>query len=309
MMNRIRRSFVSFGRVGKSGFVNFFRNWWLSIAATSIMLVTLLIISGTFLFNQAISDTLDDLSKDLTVSVYIQDDTTEEQQLQLKSEIESDENVTKVTFTSKAQAKRDYLEENEFSPELIEAVGIVGGDTFPASFEAQLNDLTASDGFKRIIEQDKYSDVVESYSEERLNTAREFGEIQKSIVNVGLVIGGIFTGISMLIIFNTIRMAIFTRRDEIRMMKLIGATKNFIRAPFLFESSLYGIISGSLTTAIIYFGLKNIGDVASTVTLSGIKQLVADNILVGGAAIVLIGVIIGVISSLLAMARHLRLNT
>jgi len=308
MMKRLRRAFVSFGRVGKSGFVNFFRNWWLSIAATSIMLVTLLIISGTFLFNRAISDTLDDLSKDLTVSVYLQDDMTDEQRDQLRNEIQSDENVINVTFTSKADAKKDYLEENEFSPELIEAVGIVG-DTFPASFEAQLNDLTASDGFKRIIEQDKYSQVVESYSEERLNTAREFGEIQKSIVNVGLVIGGIFTGISMLIIFNTIRMAIFTRRDEIRMMKLIGATKNFIRAPFLFESSLYGVISGSLTVVIIYFGLRNIGDVASTVTLSGIKQLVADNVLIGGAAIILVGVIIGVISSLLAMARHLRLNT
>jgi len=308
MMQKLRRIGVSFGRVLKAGTVSFFRNWWLSIAAASIMLVTLMIVSSTFLLNRAVSDTLADLALDLPVSVFILDDAPPERVDALERAISSDPNVTNVDFTSKEQARQDYLAENDFSEELIEAVGIVG-NTFPASFEAQLDDLSDADSFTRIIERDEFNDVVESYNAERLTTAQGFGEIQDRVVVVGFVVAGIFTAISVLVIFNTIRMAIFTRREEIRMMKLIGATKNFIRGPFLVESSLYGVISGLLASTIVYFVMRSAPDSWDKFKLTGSKELVANNVVEGAVALILGGVIIGVISSLLAMARHLRLNT
>jgi cell division transport system permease protein len=307
MMRKLRRASVSFTRVIKSGMVSFFRNWWLSIAAASIMLVTLLIVGTTFLFNRAVNDTLADLALDLPVSVYLLDEAPDAQVEQLQSVIESDDNVARLTFISKEQARQDYLAENDFSEELIDAVGIVG-NTLPSSFEVQLEDLSRPESFIDIIERDDFSDVVESYNTERLTTAQGFGDFQDSVVVVGFVVAGVFTAISVLVIFNTIRMAIFSRREEIRMMKLIGATKNFIRGPFLVESSMYGVIAGAIASTIFYFVMRNAPDTWDKLILVGAKDLVANNIIEGTLALMLGGVIIGVFSSLMAMARHLRLS-
>ena len=272
------------------------------------MLVTLLIVSTTFLLNQAVNDTLSDLALDLPVSVFLLDDASDQQIDELRQALDSDDNVVTVNFISKEQARQDYLEANDFNEELIDAVGIVG-NTFPASFEVQLDDLSDADSFRKIVDRDQYSAVVESYDNDRLTTAQDFGTFQDRIVVVGLVTAGIFTAISVLVIFNTIRMAVFTRRDEIRMMKLIGATKNFIRGPFLVESSLYGVIAGGVATTIVYFVMQNVPAKWDILILSGAKELVATNTITMTIALIGGGVVIGMFSSLLAMARHLRLNT
>lgn len=303
------RAVISLLRVCKAGFFNFFRSWWLSTAAVAIMLVTLVLVTSTIIFNRALNDTLVENSKNLTVSVYLQDDINESLRSDLQQELENDSNVREVTYVSKQEAQQAYVEQNEENQELLDAIGIVGNQ-FPASFEAQLVDLTQNETFIETVNEEKYQPIVEDYDQGRLDTVNSIGTVQDNIIRGGVVAGIIFTAISVLIIFNTIRMAIFTRRDEIHMMKLIGATNNYIRGPFLFESALYGIIAGGVTLSLLRFIVPQLDSSLenSRIVFGPTVELITQNFLLVGAATIGFGVLLGIISSMLAMGRYLRLQ-
>lgn len=127
--------------------------------------------------------------------------------------------------------------------------------------------------------------------------------------NGGIILGIIFLTISVLVIFNTIRMAIFSRREEIYMMKLVGADKSFIRGPFLVEAQLSGLISGILASTLGYFGFKFIAPTLSNygIDISSISNIFDSSLLVIFFAImILLGIIIGSFSARLATKKYLR---
>ena len=127
--------------------------------------------------------------------------------------------------------------------------------------------------------------------------------------NGGLILGAVFLIISILMIFNTIRMAIFSRREEIYMMRLVGADNTFIRGPFLVEAQICGVISGLLSSTIAYAiyrflipKLANYGtDVSSVEMLMGTHNLVLVYLVM-----IAIGMMIGAISARLAMQKYLK---
>lgn len=305
------RRFILFGRVLRAGFFSFFRNLWLSTAATIIMVITLTIILGTFIINQALEDTIQNFAEDITVSVYLQDGATEEGRLALQSAIEQDGNVKEVEFISKERAQELYIEANADDPELIDVFDIVGENTFPASFEVELFELSQNQSLVQVFEDPQYSDVVENFDEDRLNTASEFGNAQQFIARAGLVLASVFAVISILIIFNTIRMAIFTRQNEIEIMQLIGATNNYIRGPFLAESMIYGVIAGTIALSASFFAVDRLSTTAllSTIDFSGVAAYFNEHRVVIAFATIVTGMLIGFISSLIAMSRYLRLKT
>jgi cell division transport system permease protein len=152
-----------------------------------------------------------------------------------------------------------------------------------------------------------YQPVVDKFDETRLDTVDKIGDAQRFITRAGILAGSIFAIISILVIFNTIRMAIFTRSSEITIMRLIGATNSYIRGPFLFESMLYGLVAALVTTSLVYTTLTTLGPKANqhiyfepTITLFAQYWYAV----LGGA--IIIGVLIGVVSSSLAMARYMR---
>jgi cell division transport system permease protein len=127
-------------------------------------------------------------------------------------------------------------------------------------------------------------------------------------MNAGLIFSVIFVAISVLIIFNTIRMAIFTRRDEIEIMKLVGATKWFIRGPFVFESALYGVIAAIIATALSLTALLGVGPkIASYIDLGTATFIFSHYPVLVLLGAMTAGILIGTFSSLLAMARYLKL--
>ena len=131
------------------------------------------------------------------------------------------------------------------------------------------------------------------------------------MIRSSVLASSVFAIVSVLIIFNTIRMAIFTRSEEIRTMKLIGATPNYIRGPFIIETTLYGIIAGLAANAIVYAGIISFGSKLSTqaefaetytyFTSAGIML----SMLAGG---IFAGILVGMVSSILAMEKYLRLK-
>ena len=127
--------------------------------------------------------------------------------------------------------------------------------------------------------------------------------------NIGIGASIVFMAISMLIIFNTIRMAIFNRKDEIEMMKLIGADKNFIRGPFVVEAVVYGFIAAVIATgaglAILYSARAGVGEWGLNIapTLDMFTMYIGFVLL----GMIALGALVGMISSLLATRRYLKI--
>lgn len=306
----IRRQIITLWRICVAGFHNLFRNLWLTTAGVAIMTVTLTIVLSSIVANAALQETIDSVAKDLTISIFLEDDAPEDKQDQLLSALENTASVESVNFKSKAAALSDFQAANADNPDLLAGIDIAEDNVFPASYEITLGDISRYEQVVNLANSEGFDEVVYRTSD---NKSREsfdtFISAKNFITKASIVAGGIFGAISMLIIFNTIRMAIFTRSQEIEIMKLIGATPGYIRGPFLFEASLYGIIAGLLTLSLVYSTLVTLsGSLSDYLTIQQTTDFLIEYWYVVFALVVGIGVLLGFVSSVIAMARYLRIK-
>ncbi len=305
------RSFITFFRILKLGFINFIRNAWLSTAATAIMLVTLGILLSGLLINKALSGEIKSIVSDVTISIYFKENFKETQMKELKSALISNSNVKSVNYISKQHALDIFAQQSKNDPTLLEGLTI-GENAVPASLEVKVHDLSKIKQVALIAENARYNKFVDetSYDEQSEERIQSIAAVQKFIVKSSIVAGVAFAFISVLIIFNTIRMAIFTRGEEIKIMKLIGATNSYIRGPFLFEASLYGIVAGSIASGLLYGFLYSWGTEIAKYLLAFQSTLdfFQDNMVIISLTTLLCGILIGLISSILALTRYLKLR-
>lgn len=297
-----------------SGSKNFVRHAWLSVAATAVMVVALTVILLAVVLNSTAKAAITEVSKNLKVSVYMKETATEANRQTLTDALKSNQYVADVEYVSVAEAQKKFEESFRNDKQLIEGLTLAGEGTLPASLEISINDLDQISNVAAIASLPEYAPFVDSVSLGKVdakNTIDRAVGLQRNIIIVGVFAAAIFTVISVLIIFNTIRMAIFSRSEEIAIMKLIGATPNYIRAPFIVEASLYGIVAGILATAGVYTLINSIGSkianaqiIGKTVDYYSQPSVIALMVLAAMTA----GVIVAVLSSLLAMSRYLRLK-
>jgi cell division transport system permease protein len=195
---------------------------------------------------------------------------------------------------------------------LLEAISETD-NPLPASLQVKAKDPNKLNSITDLVNQPDNKPLLAdrdaiSYSGDRKATIDKIVRTSDFFKATGLVASIIFIVISTLIIFNTIRMAIFTRREEIEIMQLVGATNWFIRGPFIFEASLYGIIAAVIALVIIYTvvlgGAPKLGSYIDTGSIVGFLQ---SHVLLVSAVELSIGILIGAISSLFALKRYLKL--
>lgn len=310
----MRRRLITLRRIIVSGTKDFFRNSWLSIAATAVMVVALIIILSTVVLNITARNAISELSKNLKVSVYLKDDAPQADVAKLQKTLALNPNVADVEYISKDAAQQQFTQSYQNDQKLLEGLALIGSNSLPASLEVSVSDLSKIQQVGNIPLQSNYTNVVDSVSlgkTDAKKTIDRAASAQKYITTASIVAAIIFAVVSMLIIFNTIRMAIFTRSEEIRIMKLIGATPGYIRGPFLIESSIYGIVAGLIAASVVLVAIYSLGGkVSSQAEFSTTyNQLTQANVIVAmyiGA--VLMGVLVGVISSMLAMEKYLKLK-
>ncbi|OYX44179.1 hypothetical protein B7Y94_00005 [Candidatus Saccharibacteria bacterium 32-49-12] len=308
-----RRTMLAFMRIFRYGISNFSRNVWLTVAATAVMAVTLLIVMITLVSRNVLLETVSDISKSVDMSIYLRGDAAEEDILEVKDRVESLSNVESVRYISAAQAREDQAQQNKDDPAILEAIR-EASNRMSATLRVSLTDIndTASlDEFTQkdgLYQQIKDPSKSPSFQGERRAAISSIGEWVKLAEVGGGTMTAVFVIISSLVVFNTIRMAIFNRKDEIYMMKLIGAGKEFIRGPFLVEAVMYGVIAAVVATAagfglvmaarqpLAQYGLPIENTLASMAESVGL-------ILVG---MILLGSLIGVVSSYIATRKHLR---
>lgn len=309
------RKYLMLGRVVMSGFTNFIRNAWLSVAAMAVMVVTLSIVLFSYIANATFSHTIQDIRDRIDVSVYLKDSVTEEQRNELTNRLQGFENVRGIDYISKEQALDDYLELNKDNVDLQLAVSQTD-NPLPASLKIKLHNPDLIDEIKGFLDQPDIKDMQSdetSYAGDRKVAIDNIARATSFIRRAGIVGVILFAGISVLIIFNTIQMAIFNRRDELSIMRLLGASRWYIRGPFLVESMLIGIfaalISVALCRAIFSIASGTLG--ASTFGLLDIAYsgIFFNNNFWPILAVVLgMGILIGISSSFVATQRYLSLR-
>ncbi len=309
------RRLTGLRRVTVSGMKNFFRNSWLTVAATAVMVVSLTIIASAVVLNVTAKNAISELSKNLQISIYLKDSASQNMINQLTQDLKSNKAVASVTFVSKSDAQKQFDQTFQSDPTLVAGLQILGTNTLPASLEVSLTDLGQINQVGAIPNEAKYSGIVDSVTIGKTDvkkTIARAASAQHFITVASVVMAIIFGLVSMLIIFNTIRMAIFTRADEIKIMKLIGATPTFIRGPFLVEASMYGLIAGLISSGIVLAGIFSLGEkISNQAEFTKTYHYFTSAKIIAGLIIglIVVGIVVGVFSSLLAMKKHLRLKT
>lgn len=308
-MKSLIRKFFMLARIMMAGTRNFFRNAWLNLAATAVMVVTLMIMLGAVVFNMALNDTLDQYTQQVDlVALYLEDEVSRDEAQGLQQYLEANDNVLSTQYISQDDAFERY-QELGLEDDVIEATG--DENFLPASVEVRVDDIDRIQEVNTLIEQDEeFAALVNdsSLDEDSQRTIERISSTQQFLVTFGLSTSVLFATISILIIFNTIRIAIYARSEEIGIMRLIGATNSFIRGPFLFEAMLNGIVAAAVSLLVAHITLFRIlGDNVQYIDFGQTLDFFAQMWPLVVLVTFLVGILIGIFSSMLAMARHLRL--
>src|SRR3990167_2018705 len=309
------RRLIAFERVVKNGFISFGRNVWLAVAAIAMMAITLTILLFGVVANATFSHTIDDITDRIDVSVFLKDSVDQDQRQELIADLKKVENVESVDYISKEEALKRYRAQNVDNPELLAAISEVDN---PLSQELLIQPIDPNNmqPIKDYLDQPDIAELQSdptSYSGDRKEAIDKIARATRFFEQAGIVGIVIFALISALIIFNTIRMAIFNRSDELVIMRLLGASTWYIRGPFVVETILYGIVAAafSLLVCAALFAVASSTLQASSLGLLDIKysgEYFKNNLLLILSLQLLAGIIIGAASSAIATRRYLKLN-
>ena len=315
--NRKKHVVRSSARILKYGTKGFSRNIWLSTAATVVMSITLIILFVTVVASVILTNTAEMMKDKIDITIYFKPNTTEEKLGELTETIKKDPNIKSVETSTSEEEYKKFLEENKSSDDIINVLDDdlekMMIDKMQATMRIKVYDVDNLDSVKKIVEEDEtFSQFTDkekapTYDVNRVEiaTITSWARIART---GGVILAVVFLVISILIIFSTIRMAIFSRREEIYMMKLVGAEKNFIRGPFLVEAEICGLIAGIIAATVSYFGFMFVAPKLANygINVDTIKEILESNKLIFVYLIFMgIGVLIGRISSWLAVAKYL----
>lgn len=290
-----------FGYLMGEGFKNVFKNKKSTAACLAIMCATMLIFGIFFIIGKNISNAITQIEAAQAIEVFIKDEASEEQIEELGKKINAIDGVNSITFKSKEQALNQMKETLKDKQYLLE-----GLDIFPASYVVKLTDLTLSSSVQEQIGKLDYVKTITS-RDDTMNTLVAIGNginIVTAVVLVLLVL------ISIFIIANTIKLTVHARRKEISIMKYIGATNGFIRAPFIVEGIIIGTIASMLSVLLIGLAYNTISSKILSSSLSKVIQfnLLSFNDLFNLIIIVYLalGIGVGILGSAMSMRKYLR---
>lgn len=247
---------ISFARALKFSLQDIWRNIWLSLV-TIVILVLALFSVNLLLAVQVISGAAVETVRDkIDISLYLRTEATESDILALRSKISALDNVKEVNYTSKQAALEAFQTKHQNNPDVISALRELDDNPLSPSLVIHPKDLSRYDDL--ITELNKISDPIietRNFDDHKLMLGKING-ITDRVSEAGFLVSLLFVFITLLVLYNTIRVAIYTHRQEIAIMRLVGASSWFIRSPFLISSIMYTLIGMLITTILFYFFLS-----------------------------------------------------
>jgi len=299
----------STGRIVKLGLINFWRNRWLSFAATLIMTMTLLIITTFVVLTLVIGKTTDSIRERMDISVYFKDSASVEQIVDIQRQLAARSDVKAVQYISKEEALERFRDQQQ-GKKISEFIN-PEENPLPRSLEIKATQPEDLDDINQFINQEKFTNAIHNISyQQNKKIIDRLIAVTSFIKEVGWLMSIVFVLISILVVMNTIRLTIFTRKDEIEIMRLVGANDAFVRIPFVIEGLLYGILATIFATAMVWLGLAVLAPrTEQYLGLNVSHQMI--NFFIHNLWLMLflelvVGVIIGVTCSLISIRKHLK---
>jgi cell division transport system permease protein len=243
---------VSSLRILKYAFQDFFRNFWLSLATISVLALTLLTVNGLVVINFLGNVALTEAKSKVDIGVHFKPEISEERVQTVKISLMSLSEVKEVEFISPTESLKRFSDKYGNDPLVIESLGEVGSNPFGSTLVIQARSI---EGYGRILEtldSEAFSQMVEERDfDDRQEIIGRIEAIARKIEWFGFGASIAIALITLLIVLNTIRVSIYTHRDEIRIMRLVGASNGIIRGPFYVEAVFWSLLAVGLTAGIV----------------------------------------------------------
>lgn len=244
-------------RVSRYGLIGFVRNGFVSLAAVLIMTITLFVIAVLMISGAALSATLQQLTEKVDVTVYFTAEANEEQITEMKKSLEALPEVAAVTYISREEALAAFRERHKNDQLTLQALDELGVNPLGASLEIRAKETSQYESIAQFLEAQQEGggaaaaiDKVNFYQNK--TAIDRLTNIIETSRRLGIAIALVLGVATLLIAFNTIRLAIYTARDEIGVMNLVGAGHWYVRGPFMIAGVLYGVVSGLIVLLLLF---------------------------------------------------------
>ena len=291
-------------------FSHFFRNWTTSFGAVITIFLSLFII-GLFIVGSAlVTSAIGTIEDTVTINVFISDDATDDEVQAFQEKLESWQNVQSVNFKSKEDALEEYRNMSSSADSTITALD--GENPLPRSYEVVMEDSSQVEDMANRIKEDTdfqamadNGDVDESVQYSQEMVGRLF-QVTGYIRIACIVLVALLTFIAFIFINNTIRLSITARRREIAIMRLVGASNGFIRGPFVTEGVLQALLGALLSIGVLELVRNFLMPRVINMVSWWQFEIPLEVYLMTYGALILVGLVIGLFGSAIAMRRYLK---
>lgn len=248
-------------RVLKFAIQGFMRNFWLSLANIIILVLTLLTINFLIVFNLLTINSINLVKDKIDISLYFKQNISNEDIEDVRHKIASSEYIKSVEYVSSEQALNNFQKRHAKDENILKAIDQLqkddNGNVFVASLKVKAKDISMYNQILTELKQSQYSglfEIDEAQFQDYTKITERLNSISNKIKLIGYIVSIIFVLITLMMVYNTIKIAVYTHKDEISIMKLVGATPNFIKAPFFVEILLYNFLALLIVIALFYIG-------------------------------------------------------
>ncbi|HAI74292.1 MAG TPA: hypothetical protein DCS28_02825 [Candidatus Moranbacteria bacterium] len=301
--------FLVIGRTIKEGWSNFFRNGYLSVAAVSVMLLSLFAVSSVFIIALTANSVLKNMQEKVNVSVFFKSSVPEESILKAKRDLENYNEVKTVEYVNKDQALENFKKNSANEPVIIQSLEEIGDNPLLSYLVIRANNSNQYDLIGEYLENTSFKEDISrvNYGKNK-EVINRLNNIVSEVRKIGLGLAGFFSAISFLIIFNTVRITIYTHRKEVEVMRLVGASNIYIRLPFLFEGIIYGVTASMISMLLLFIALKfTVPFTERLIPGVNIISLYFSNFAMIFGMQILIGSFLGMLSSWFAIRKYLKI--
>src|SRR3989344_295946 len=306
---------ITFKRVFKWGFINFFRNGVVSVATVLVMSLSIFMIGIVVMGSIFLNGVIVSLEEKVDISVYFKQDAAEQDILSMQKNLQDLPEVKDVKYVSRDEALRIFTERHQGDTVVLQSLQVVEENPFYASLEISAKDTAKYESIAQFLENSEQASLItaDEAGQKKITFRQNQAAIEKltSLLSTarlfGFAVSIMLAFIAVLVAYNTVRLAIYNSKEEISVMQLVGASNAFIRGPFLVEGVMYGLLSSIFTIAVFYPIFWWTGKKTASI-FGGLNVFLyfTANILEIAAILISTGLILGVLSSAFAVRKYLR---
>lgn len=299
--------FNSITKIIKNGWEGFWRQGFLTFATSLVIFIAVVLGTSLFFFQGGISYLISEIEDKIDVSVTFKEGTLRATILEFREELVQLPEIKKVDYVSPEEAYEAFVEKNQGN-QYMEALELLDVNPFLATLRIQAK---STDQYVGIADYVRRSAYIESIAEvndyERGAMISSLRELTQGIQGIGIALTIFLSLIAVIVTFNTLRLSIFSQKEEIEIMRLVGATNGFIRGPFLFQGVLCGLFAAAFSFIVFTFSLFSLNQKFIELFMGfDVLAFFQSNILIVLLLQLLIGVGLGVLSSYFAVRKYLK---